>query len=422
MKHFVFVESNTTGTGGLAVQRLLAGDHRVTFLTRTPNKYPFLERGGINLCVREVDTNNLPLLLAVLGEVQREAGVDAVLTLSEFYVTAVAALAAALGLPGLNPEAARLCRHKPSTRRVLADAGLRTPEFHLLHSRKQAQELAPLMPYPCVVKPPSDSSSCGVRMVQTPDEFLAHFETLHAWSKNVRGQALDGTVLVETLLDGPEYSVETFTLEAGVTHVIGVTDKHLSAAPHFVELGHDFPSRAGTTITESLASTVLQALNAVKFDFGPAHTEIRLTQEGPAVVEINPRLAGGMIPELVKHATGIDIFEAWISLLLGNDVDLTPTRKDHASIRFLTAANSGLLSGIDGAEKASRIPGIFEVAVTGKRGTMVREAEDAYDRLGFVLGASPNLSTLNEALADALRTIHIEVESVDRELAHSCAR
>jgi cysteine synthase A len=187
-------------------------------------------------------------------------------------------------------------------------------------------------------------------------------------------------------------------------------------------LGHDFPSRADTTITELLASTVLQALNAVGFDFGPAHTEIRLTQEGPAVVEINPRLAGGMIPELVKHATGIDILEAWISLLLGNGADLTPARNDHASIRFLTAANSGRLSAITGAEKASRVPCIREVAVTGKRGTMVREAEDAYDRLGFVIASSPNPSFVDEALADAVRRIHIEVESVDRELAHSCAR
>ena len=42
MKRFLFVESNTTGTGKLAVERLLAAGHHVTFLTRTPAKYPFL--------------------------------------------------------------------------------------------------------------------------------------------------------------------------------------------------------------------------------------------------------------------------------------------------------------------------------------------------------------------------------------------
>jgi cysteine synthase A len=422
MKHFVFVESNTTGTGGIAVQKLLDRDHRVTFLTRTRGKYPFLRQPGTSLCVQELDTNDPPLLLAFLREVQQQEGIDAILTLSEFYVPTVAELATALGLPGLAPAAARICRHKPATRRVLAQAGLLTPDFHVLTTNTQARELAPLMPYPCVVKPPSDSSSHGVRMVRNRAEFLAHFETLHAWTENVRGQAVDGSVLAETLLDGPEYSVETFTIAPGVTHVIGVTDKHLSTEPHFVEMGHDFPSRANCTITESLAGTALKALDAVGFDFGPAHTEIRLTDQGPAVVEINPRLAGGMIPELIKYATGIDVLEAWISLLLGDDLELFPKRRDHASIRFLTAENAGRLSGIYGIKEALQIPSIREVVVTRERGTMVRAAEDAYDRLGFIIASNPDLSILDEDLADAIRVIHIGVESVDTELAHTCVR
>src|SRR5216683_1269841 len=85
MKRFVFVESNTTGTGGIAVQRLLARGHRVTFLTRTRGKYPFLRQAGTSLCVQELDTNDLPVLLAFLREVQRQEGIDAILTLSEFY-------------------------------------------------------------------------------------------------------------------------------------------------------------------------------------------------------------------------------------------------------------------------------------------------------------------------------------------------
>lgn len=422
MNHFVFVESNTTGTGGIAVQRLLARDHRVTFLTRTPKKYPFLTPGGRRLRIQKVDTNDLPLLLAILREAQAREGIDAILTLSEFYVPFVAELAAALGLPGLAPAAAGICRHKPTTRRVLAQAGLITPEFHVLTSKAQARELAAVMPYPCVVKPPSDSSSHGVRLVRTAREFLAHYETLHAWTENVRGQPLDRSVLAETLLEGPEYSVETFTIGTGVTHVIGVTDKHLSPAPHFVELGHDFPSRASQAITDSLATTAVHALNAVGFNFGPAHTEIRLTERGPAVVEINPRLAGGMIPELIKYATGIDVLEAWMSLLLGDDVDLIPKRRDRASIRFLTAENAGRLSGIHGIKEALMIPSIREVVVTRDRGTTVRAAEDAYDRIGFIIGSSPDPSTLSEDLAEASRAVHVGVEVADRELADSCVR
>ena len=41
-RHYLFVESNTTGTGALAVTRLLERGARVTFLARHPEKYPFL--------------------------------------------------------------------------------------------------------------------------------------------------------------------------------------------------------------------------------------------------------------------------------------------------------------------------------------------------------------------------------------------
>jgi biotin carboxylase len=91
-------------------------------------------------------------------------------------------------------------------------------------------------------------------------------------------------------------SVETVALAAGDVRVIGITAKHLSPPPLFVEIGHDFPAALDQNESATVHKTALSALAAVGFDFGPAHTEIRLTQEGPVVVEINPWLAGGMIP------------------------------------------------------------------------------------------------------------------------------
>jgi cysteine synthase A len=193
-----------------------------------------------------------------------------------------------LGLRYLSPEPARICREKPRTRCALKKAGLLTPEFWLLSSESDARALAQIVSYPCVVKPPSDSSSHGVRLVQSADELIAHYRGLASWKENVRGQRLNGDVLVESLLDGPEFSVETLTAGPGETHVIGVTAKHLSAPPHFVEMGHDFPSGVPASIANELVKTVVAALAAVAFDFGPAHTEIRWTSRGPVIVDGNP--------------------------------------------------------------------------------------------------------------------------------------
>jgi S-sulfo-L-cysteine synthase (3-phospho-L-serine-dependent) len=413
MNHFVLIESNTTGTGAIIVERLLARGDSVTFLTRTPEKYPFLAFKDPSLEVMDVDTNCFASVIQVIQEIHSRKPVNAVVTTSEFYVPLVAQVATALGLPGLDPVAAQTCRHKPSTRKKLRAAGLLTPDFYLVTGEKEARELAARIEYPCVIKPPSDSSSHGVRLVANNDEFMEHYHDIHGWKENIRGQSLDGSVLVESYLEGPEYSVETVTLPGGITHVIGVTDKHLSREPYFVEMGHDFPSRAPKAVQQALTETVLHALHAVNYTLGPAHTEIRWTPRGAVVIEINPRLAGGMIPELVSHAKGIDLLQIWMDLVLGLPVDLTPAHENSASIRFLTADCAGQLCGIHGVDQATVIPSVREISVTAKPGRMVNRAADAYDRLGFVIGAGPDPELVTRHLQEAMETIQFDIEPLE---------
>lgn len=410
MKHLAFVESNTTGTGELAVERLLAAGQRVTFLTRTPEKYRFLASARPGLTVVALDTNDTAQVVACAERLRTTQGLDGLTTFSEFYVPAAAEAAARCGLPGLDPGAARTCRDKPATRRALRAAGLPTPDFHLLRSADEAREVALRVAYPCVMKPPADSSSHGVRLVHDRAEFLAHHAALAKVTHNVRGQRLDGSVLVESLLDGPEYSVETFTRPGGATQVVGVTDKHLSPPPLFVEVGHDFPSAGGARRGAALARAALDALRAVGFDFGPAHTELRFTSRGPVVVEINPRLAGGMIPELIAHATGLDLMQAWFDAALGEPVRLTPRRSDTASIRFVLAPAAGTLAGVLGQAAARALPYVREVCITRAAGAPVRPARDAYDRLGYVIAAGPERERVARGIDAALGLLRVQVE------------
>lgn len=410
MKHLALVESNTTGTGGLAVERLLAAGHRVSFLTRTPEMYPFLAPARPGLAVIALDTNDAAQVVAWARRLRTTQGLDALTTFSEFYVPTAAEAAARCGLPGLDPRAARTCRDKPATRRALRAAGLPTPEFHVLRSAGEARALADSVAYPCVMKPPSDSSSHGVRLVRDRGEFLAHHAALAAVTHNLRGQRLDGSVLVESVLDGPEYSVETFTHPGGATHVVGVTDKHLSPPPLFVEVGHDFPSAGGAERSAALARAAVDALRAVGFDFGPAHTELRFTAHGPVVVEINPRLAGGMIPEMIAHATGLDLMQVWFDAVLGRPVDLTPRRREASSIRFVLAPTTGTLARVDGQEAARALPCVRELAITRAAGACVRPARDAYDRLGYVIAAGPERERVARAIDAAVGLLRVQVE------------
>ncbi len=423
MSHYVFAESNTTGTGQLAVERLRARGHRVTFMTRDRSKYPFLTAAAPGLEVLDVETNDPAELAAAVAGLRARAGIDALLTFSDFYVAIVAQAAAELGFPYLAPEPARICRDKFLTRQALRRQGLPTPDFWLLGSADEAERLGRSMRYPCVVKPPADSSSFGVKVVSGARELERQFRRLNALTANVRGQRLDGSVLVESLLEGPEYSVETLSLPDGALAVIGVTDKHLSSPPFCVETGHDFPSRADAAVQESLIAAVRQGLQAVGFDLGPAHTEVRWTASGPVIVEINPRLAGGMIPELVRYATGIDLLDAMLELARGHTPALRRCRNEFAAVRFLTVERGGRIVAVRGLELARALPEVREIALAKGIGTRVQSPENAYHRLGFVIAAGADRGRVIAGAQRARALIAIEVEDEEpvaasvRELA-----
>src|SRR4029079_12379984 len=68
--------------------------------------------------------------VAAVTEVARRHGADGVLTVSaDRAVPVVAAVAEALGLPGIGTETAHLMTHKIAMRRTLADAGVSHPRF-----------------------------------------------------------------------------------------------------------------------------------------------------------------------------------------------------------------------------------------------------------------------------------------------------
>jgi cysteine synthase A len=152
-----------------------------------------------------------------------------------------------------------------------------------------------------------------------------------------------------------------------------------------------------------------RALDAVGYSWGAAHVEIRSTKRGPVVVEINARLAGGMIPELIRLATGVDLLEQQLRAAIGLPVCLKPTRSRHAAIRSLLPPADGTLREVLGVETAARVPGVERAVLTCQPGRKVKVARDAYDRLGYVVAVGDSPSQVQGALEEALGQIKIVV-------------
>ena len=290
---------------------------------------------------------------------------------------------------------------------MLSEAGVPQPAHAVVESADGVAAAVARVGLPCVVKPADGSGSQDVRWCADEASALAQAARILAVTENVRGQQRAGRVLVEEFAQGPEYSVEMFCTD-GEAVCVGITQRTTTALPYFVETGHLFPAVLPAAAEAELAESARQALKAGGFELGPAHVEVRLTPAGPVVIEVNGRLAGGMIPELIRAATGIDLLEQQLRAATGRPLALSADRARYAGLRFLTATETGRLTGITGAAEAARVPGVESVVTTGVPGRAVRPPQDAYDRLGHVVAVGSTPREVETALDTATALIQVE--------------
>jgi len=381
------VEAQHSPPGILAIPTGRELGHRVAFLTNCPERYADLPNGdlldGDGVEVITADTNSPAGLLSAVEPLHRGGDLLGMYTNCDYNLPIVATVASQLGLPGLAPGAAALARNKLLARRTWAAAGVPVPRFVHARTLAQALDAAREIGLPCVVKPMTESASNGVRLCGSLDEVATHFGTIAAEPLDARGQLRTPGALVEEYLLGYEVSVETVTWK-GVTTVLGVTDQVLGAHPHFTEIADMFPSILPEPATLALARAATDALAAIGHDFGPAHTEVTMTAEGPRVIEVNSRLAGGQIPANVEAALGVAYRREVLRMHLGEEPDLRPTRRAGAATRHLTSPRTGVLAAVGGLDLARRAPGIADVAVYLAAGAQVRPAMSNHDRYGHV--------------------------------------
>ena len=393
----VLIESNTSGTGRLFARAAIQQGARPILLTDDPSRYKYIDEERLE--VLQINTQDEEALFDACMDMKREAGVAGITSSSEYFILTAAVLASKLGLPGASPEVIRICRDKQAQRVRLQEAVVGIPAFRSVRSVEQALEAAEILGFPVVVKPVSGTGSAGVKLCSDGDEVVQHAEALLEQKYNERGMALPHHILVEEFVNGPEYSVETFGPQ-----VIGVTQKHTGQCPHFVEVGHDYPAPLFSETEEIIIQETTRAARALGVTWGPAHFELRLTQSGPKIIEVNPRLAGGYIPELVRLATGIDLVAETIRITMGKKTQLKPRRQRYASIHFILSPHEGQLAEWNGLDRAQRVPGIEDVQSYAKPGDWLRLRGDFRDRIGHVVatGDTPASSRATVELAGRL--------------------
>lgn len=267
---------------------------------------------------------------AVLQLAQSEK-VDGILTTSDYPVRVVAYVAEEMGLPAMTQRVAEVCTNKYEQRQLFKEHGVNIPFF------VQCQvdgDLSGLQEFPYIVKPVDSSASRGVEEVHNATQL---YEAVKAACKLSRS----GNAIIESYIGGKEFSVETLT-QKGETHIIQITEKLTRGEDkgYFVEDTHIEPARISDEEAEAIRKEVLRGVNAVGVDNCPTHTEIKLWDGKPYIIEMACRLGGDYITsDLVPLSTGISMMENLIHLSLGEPIDIKPKYNKWSCVQFLNDEN-----------------------------------------------------------------------------------
>ncbi|MFJ4815001.1 ATP-grasp domain-containing protein [Streptomyces sp. NPDC088801] len=339
--------------------------------------------------VLTVETNDQAALETAVLELHRAEPFEAVLPGSDIYVTATARVAAALDLPGLPVATVERVRDKSVMRAAVAEAGLRTPRFAQATTDAELRAAAERVGFPCVLKPVACSGSIHVSRADDLVQLTAAFQRLVTDPEPDMGKLHEHRVLVEEYVQGPEFSADGYVLESGEVTVVALSRTLLGPEPDFVELGHLTPALVDDATRKNVEAYVGDVIRAVGITSGPFHCELRLTADGPVLIEIGARLPGDRIVELLRLVTGVSLPRVTVALALGVGLEAAGAfarpQAESAGIRFFSAAGRSSYRELTGWPELQALPEVTETAVYFAPGETVPGVEDCRSRLGHAL-------------------------------------
>ncbi|MDT9683062.1 ATP-grasp domain-containing protein [Streptomyces sp. TRM76323] len=377
----------------------------------------------VHLAVDEFDEE--AVLAAVRGHLARDGRVDAVATFHEGSLHVAARVAAELGLPGNSPEAVRAMRDKFLTGQRLTEAKVPTPGTRVATTFAEAQEAAAELGFPLVLKPQASASSQGVTKVSDETELKAAFDNItglfepdafHDGAYSVPNVAhiyaypqADG-VLIQEYVSGEEFAVD-LVYGGGEYRLLAIHDKpYPFAEPHFIEGAYATPSALSRDEQALLLDTAVAALKALGATVGGAHVELRLTDGGPKIIEVNGRLGGttAFVQESIRESTGVWGPREYLRAVLGEPLDFTAKEQPTpAGFSPLLADRSGEIAGFTGVEEVMEIPGVIGVRWMAKPGdhVVIKYPENPVSCFALILARGESREQVLSALEGAEKVL-----------------
>ena len=303
---------------------------------------------------------------------------DGVFSMHEIAIPLVCGITDALKLPGNTALAAANARNKHRAREICRENNLNSPRFASVNSRDDIAKAAEHVKFPAVVKPSSGAGSEGVIRVDDVNELYACYDRILndmkvSESLNWNPGQGESFIILEQYLLGDEFDVDCLFWD-GEAVFTSVSDNWPTFEPYFLETGSSCPSKYSEAVQKEIVDYVVAVVKALGFKQGAFHVECKYGNDGPQLIEVNPRMGGGPVCEFNNDVFGVHLFENFVLSALG--IPINPPRPEKplmcTSHYSLNAPVSGVLQNVQFCDHLKDNPHVAWVHYISKAGDEVK--------------------------------------------------
>ena len=394
MKSVLILSWISIGNVAPAVKELRARNLRPVLVSESP------EDPNATLCDDHVlfdwDSDDLSTLTDRLDE--RGITPIAVVNMVEKLISWHIAITAHYGLPGGD-----------SGRNVLASKTLVRDHMRTLRlsAMKYCSDPTEVDFFPVIVKPARVSGASNlVGRADDPAELFAYQKNL------VERGFTDIEMIIEEYLPGTEFSVDGPVVNGCFHPVLAVEKPQHDDVKHH-DAGLEFHPPQQRHVREGvrvLCETINALCNDLRLDQLWLHFEGRSTEEGRTeLIEINPRPGGGQILTAIQVISGIDPFEAVISMALGEfTFERSQPLREQPIIGWVDVESDelGTVEIITTEDELLALPGVINVRMINGFKTINFDKQNFF--LSFAL-IGDSVSELYTYAATVLSTLNYRV-------------
>jgi biotin carboxylase len=274
---------------------------------------------------------------------------------------------------------------KTTMRARLAAGGVRQPRHTVLTHAADTRAVAETIALPAVLKPADSAGQRGLFMIEEPADVERYLDKTLSFSAS-------GHAMLEEYVDGIELN-GMMVVRGGEPTLLTLSDRLRPAGAGFgVGWIHSFPSSVSPRGLECARELAFDAVRVLGLQNGIAFPQLIVRGDDAWLIEIAARIAAGQMADLVRFASGVELFDIAILQALGRPVPdelVTPVSVRPIAIRFLTASPGvlpvGTVAAIDGLDEVRSSEGVLAAGLYFDVGATICPVQVDADRRGYVV-------------------------------------